>query len=378
MATEQYRNAWAEYRESIEAIYQRDIRGLIETAEATDVVVEEDEVLDRALERSRNLGEVTAERMTSGDPGERELARVQLAAAASIDAGIAEDLARRSPDIEVDELAAAEDDETGSLSFLMPDAAPILSAEAIEKLENGRAEGADSEDPAAVEKAVEDAIAAIREDGAGCGQVAVSGLMAVGVPLNDALAPLVKGIAGWAGERLGRLARKAMDFIAEAISKLLKALGTKMTKAIADQIDAWLKELRERDGSLIEEALDFVWETDEISSEARQGVTGQGAALSANGGAEAIRQLNSLKRTFGRQAKFVRRVMKGAKFLAPGASVVPAGPIVFGAAFALGLVYVVVVGGDYVDWYRFGEDGFFDRVDGVRHVAVAATAGGGA
>jgi hypothetical protein len=364
--------AWDSYRSALTELYQRDLETLIATPEATDVEAADEPALNRALESSERLEGVLTEKLESDDASERQLAQMKLAAAASVDAGIAADLVRQAEDAPaVEALIARAEGELSSLSFVISEADPVLSAATLDQvpgLEGGGPNG--NAQAETVEKAIAKTISGIRDDAAAGGNVAVGGLVAIGVPVSDALGAVSQELIGNLG-KIGPLIHKALEFLKKAIDKLLGLLGGKVAKAISDKLSSWLEDLK--DGKMTAGILDRVWQTDGIEEEAKKAVREAGPDLTEERAAGAIEELEGLGKAFAKQAGFVSKVLKVVKFVSPAiAALHPGGPIFLAAGYGAALLYLTLGGADYVDWQRAELDGFFDRVNGVRHIVDAA------
>lgn len=365
---------WTAYQEALTRIYDRDIESLIATPEPTEVVSEEP--LDEALSRSEQLTEAIGTALDQGSPEKRQLASMQLAAAAEVDIGVAVDLARReegraaeAPEIQ----ALMAEGRASSLSFALPEAEPVLSAQVLDQVPGVPEVGPPPPNVNAenLENAVEETIAKIRDQAAAGGKDVVAGLAVVGVPLGHALGAVAEGAIGALGQEVGRWVRRAVDFLAKAVEKLLRLLGTEFTTAIADQLADLMKDVKE--GDLLADVLKRVWGTDAIEADAKKTVTDPGVNLSEESAGVALEKLKQLQAAYGKQTGFVRKVLRGVKFVQGFVfHIQPVGPLALGAGYAAALAFLTLSGADYVDWERADLDGSFDRVDGVRHIVNEA------
>lgn len=368
--------AWGAYREALGRIYESDVESLIATPEPTEVVAEEP--IGDALRSSGQLTEAIGASLDHGSPEDRQLAIMQLAAAAEVDMGVAVDLARREEGVAREAaqlqgvMAAGRE---ASLSFALPEAEPVLVAQALDQVPGVPGEGPPPPggNVENLENAIEATIAKIRSDAAAGGQDVVAGLSVVGVPLGHALGAVAEGAIGALGKEVGRWVRKAVAFLGKAVEKLLRLLGTKVTDAIAGKLDELLKDLEE--GDLLADVLKRAWGTDAIEADAKKAVTDPSASLSEEDVGAAVEKLERLQAAYGKQAGFVRKVLKAVKFVQGFVfHIQPAGPLILGAGYASALAFLTLSGADYVDWERADMDGFFDRVDGVRHIVAEAVA----
>src|SRR6188472_719790 len=95
MEGDEVARAWGAYRESIAELYEQDVDWLIsqrgEMAEAPS-----EGAVEHSLDRSEKLGAAIVSHLESEGSEQRELAILQLSAAAVIDLSVADDLARRA------------------------------------------------------------------------------------------------------------------------------------------------------------------------------------------------------------------------------------------------------------------------------------------
>lgn len=371
MTTERYQEAWDDYRGALTRVYGQGVESLIASEEATEVENPE-EPIEEALQSSTRLTEATGERADGGDPEDRQLAILQLAAGADVDLGVAADLARREDQPAVQGLV--EEARKASLSFALPGADAVLSARTLGDIPEVPASDPEAKAQAeSVEDAIESTIAKIRDQAAAGGQDVVRGVTVVGVPLGDALGAVATGAIGALGKEFGFFIRKAVAFLSRAVEKLLRLLGTDFTNAIAEKLKDLLKDAKE--GNLLADLLKRVWGTDAIEAEAKEKVTGAGAKLTEERAGAAIEKLKQLQAAYEKQTGLVRKVLKGVAVLQGFiVHIQPAGPLALGAGYAAVLVFLTLSGADYVDWQRADLDGFFDRVPGVRHIVDAAVA----
>jgi hypothetical protein len=95
MASQDYHSSVQAYYQAIATLYARPVTAMVERGEgdirpAPDL----DERVQVVIDRSQELGESAARGQASADPDQRELAELQLLAAAAIDLHIASDFVR--------------------------------------------------------------------------------------------------------------------------------------------------------------------------------------------------------------------------------------------------------------------------------------------
>jgi hypothetical protein len=370
MSTERYRNALGAHKEAIRELYG--VESEQEIVAAAGEASPSAEAAERSLETSEALGEALVERLERDDPGDRQLAVVQLAAGAAVDFGIAADFAREDEELPRAESAFAADEQVESLAEVLPQVTPILEAEDISDLDDGTLEAFASElgaDAEALNNAIEKTLADIRDDAADSGKSVVVGLASVGLPLLDALGEIGKDLLGRIGD-VGIFIRRAVEFVVKGIGKLLALLGPAIGGAILEKLKEWLKDAKE--GGLVGRVLGFVWDTGKIEKEAKGEVSGAGAKLTEQRARDAASQLKALAARFDKQSNVVQLILKVLNFLAPKLKLHPHGLVFVGAAYGSVITFVVFAGGDYVDWYRVGENNILDRVEGVRRIVRTA------
>lgn len=368
MMTEAYREAWGSYREAIASIYRQDLRALVATSGPTEPEVLEGDPVDRALGSSQRLAAALAERLDSGEEAERRLATIQLAAAASVDLGVAADLARRSDEVETAEAGMAVE----SLSFALPDAVPVLDAEVLPEALAGEWLAFEGPSPSAEDLAneVEVVIGEIKSQVAEAGGAAVEGLVNVAVPAGEGLEAVARGLLGLLGEDVGRAVRRVVSFAVKGIEKLLRLLGAGLAEKVAVRLDDWLDGLRR--GEAWDAVLTRLWETRRIEAETTQRVAA--ALLTEERAREAAERLQTLGKAHRKQAGLVRKALRFVNFVGPAAAGLapPAGPLILGGGYAAAVTFLLLGGADYVDWYRLEDVPALDRIDGVRHIVEAA------
>jgi hypothetical protein len=374
MSTDQYRSAWDAYQGSLNELYEQPIRTLIAAPQATEVASPSDDQLGEALEHSDQLRAATVERLGGDDRDDAQLAMMQLAAGASVDLGVAMDLARRSNELDTPGVARSDE----SLSAIIPEAAEVLGADRFEQVlgvapqaSAKGGEAGESASGAALATSIEATIARIRKNGAVCGETAIKGIGTAAIPWDGLAGALAKGLSSIVPEDISGLARRAVQFALRGIEKLLGLLGTKFGEKATAKVSEWLGSLKEADA--LETALKFAWGTQQIESDTKKQAVDAGATMTEAQQKDAEERLETLGDAFEKQSKLLQKVLKGVNFFAGPIGSTPPGKLFLALGNTAAIVYVVVSGGDYVDWDRVGEDGILDRVEGVRHIVTAAT-----
>ncbi len=323
--------------------------------------------VEAALKASQEAADATGTLLTDDDPLVREAGEARMAALAARDFALAFDVARL--DEEEDATIASEEGTTAALpeitretAFLF-DADPKTGIPATESAWQGMGTVADEEDPkAALAKSAPAAIDAVRD--AVEEIIAAGGKGLVGVGVDEALGKLLSGVLAELPDSVRRWWRWALEAIKKGIDKLKKLFGDLFDKAIT-KIKDWVKEHG------IDQALDFIYQSSDLKEELKTRIAGASDDKDFAAAAKAIEEVVGKHDS---QKKVVLVVFKGLgwahKFLT---KVAPANAIAITAGlFGLGVAYGIASGGDYVDWRRTEDDGFFDRVKGIRQTAEDA------
>ncbi|HUW09565.1 MAG TPA: hypothetical protein VM537_07520, partial [Anaerolineae bacterium] len=96
MADRDHHTAWSAYQDAVGNLYGQPLTSIAERGDGD--IADTHDLVDRAqvvVDRSLELGQATAQGLTSSDSGQRELAEMQLLAAAAVDLAVASDLAGR-------------------------------------------------------------------------------------------------------------------------------------------------------------------------------------------------------------------------------------------------------------------------------------------
>jgi hypothetical protein len=347
---------------------------LIAEPGVTDIQVtaQDEEQMDRAVSASEALTEELEGQLKSDDPEQRQLAQLQLAAGAAVDAGIAADLARREDLPRDDQLAFPADETIESLSPIIGEATVVLQANSLSDLPAAGPSGGVPGGPNAesLDKAIDEAMAAITKDSSELAELAVGGMVKIAGSFAGSLIDVLENIFGDVVDQAGVFLKRGVRLLISSVKKLLAPLGSALSGELFDKATDWLEGLKKAD--FLGKALDAIWESENRATDAKGEIAEKGANLTDQRTKAGVDNLKALSKRYDHQSGLVRKVLKVAKFLTPViAGMTPGGPIVLGVGFTSALVFVVFSGGDYVDWTRFGDENFLDQVKGVRHLAAA-------
>jgi hypothetical protein len=323
----------------------------------------EEEQVDRLLDASDKLGASLTESLADERGDVREMAALQLQAAAAIDIDRA------------NALAAADDGQGLSATLSSGDWTEIdriLSTPtedgilAVVVLERGFE--ATAADAGTLEDAVNAAIDAIAGDAAKAATTTTKGITGIpGDALKKAFGDGVEKVFHGLGEKVNWLKRKAIELVLKAVKKLLAVFGSS-TEKVREKIGKWLDDLNEEK---VKGLLQRLYGVDALKAGYAERLQKAGAIPDGRDQA-ARKELDTLKAkwhtrtsvidTVGGIIPFARNWIAG---LAP-----PIGLIAYTLAFALATGYVVLAGGDYLDWRE--NDGLLDMVEGVGYVVDRA------
>jgi len=214
-------------------------------------------------------------------------------------------------------------------------------------------------------KSVDDAVDLISNRAGKVGQSALGGLVSIGATELISAAGIVgMDIAEALGqaEAVTRLYTLVRGYISGAIESLIALVGRPALEAATDQALGWIDEMKE--GKLFGDLLLKAYGTDQIIEELHLRIAGSQAGLEQF--VAAIQDVDKLDSAFHQQIKLAEKLLKGLRFVG-GISVatLPASKVVMAAVYLVLGIYIVLVGGDYVDAPRLQ---FLNRVPGVRQV----------
>lgn len=381
MANHDMQTTMRNYEEAIATLYAQPAgelseRGAGEIADAPDM----EGRMDAVISSSKAAREALAAAQASESADERELAQVQLLAAAAMDLHVASDMVRRAeagvPD-DVVERSATAPAAMAELHQIMS-ASPEGGIRALVAAEVERAAGPShpAAAKAALLEAVEGTLFDIRDEAAGVGETAIQSLDELPVPMiKEGLTKIAGDLLEKLGEGASLLVRKAATLVAEAVDKILQLLGKKAEDKARQHVAQWIEDLKE--GTLLDTLLQRLYEPDRIRQAVAEGVE-QAGDLEAERYNEATEAVNELVARFRKQTGTATWVLKGLTWASPWIlGLGPQGAPILGGAYALTLGYVVFLGGDYADWFRLGEGERLDLVPGVRTVVGERLAAAG-
>jgi histone H3/H4 len=364
------------YQEAIAGLYGTTttalrVRGEGDIAALPDL----DERAGLVVERSQALGEEASASLASPQAGQRQLAQLQLLAAAAIDLHLASDLVRRAdegPDLDVAERGA-------SVPGAIIELQEVLNASpegGIAALVASQVERGGPASPAAARKALQEAVETaledIKDDAALVGQATFANLMQLPVPaVKDAANIVLAELLTRLGEGVSKLLSKAVVLVTQAIDKILKAIGHDVENEARQQAAKWIEDLQK--GTLFEVLVDRIYEIKRIQDELDQKLEAASADLPAERFNQASEKISELVKAFEKQKKTIEWLLHGLAWARPWVmALTPWGPVGLTAGYVLTIGYIVYSGGDYIDWYRAGSQQWLDRVPGVRSVVAQA------
>ena len=304
---------------------------------------------------------------------ERETASTRLLAKAALDLEISNRL----------RMAAQQDDGNAPAGVERGLQAPIPEAELegvldlLSDRENAQAPAAlralkslPADLPAAhtqLQATIKNTLSQIRDQAAGTGQAALSGLLMLGIGEIAQAAGIVgmdvAEVLG-KGEQVARLYDLCREFGLNAYNSLVALLGPELAQTAAQQAVAWANDVAGGQG--FGQLLEKLYQTAQIESELAELTAKSQAGL--DNFVAALQAVDGLNDTYQQQIGIVDKVLRGLRlFSGVPLAVLPQGKLLLGAAFLVVGAYVVFAGADYVDarWVKL-----LNRVPGVRQVVV--------
>lgn len=376
MPTQEYQAAWTAYQEAVEGLYRTTEQKTIERG-GSDTIAEAPDLEARAqavVEGSQALGDAIAARQQSPDPDERELAEMQLLAAAASDLAVASDLARLAEDGEQDAVQERGSAMSADISELMV----VLNASRVGGLSGlmhkefaaFRSGGVTEPTEARKElqKTMEGALTDIEDDAAKAGQAAINALLEIPLPpLKAAAGIALHELLDKMGDAVSSLVRKATQLVVQAIDKICKALGKSAQEEARRQAAAWIENLK--GGEVFSSLLSKLYESERIRQDITARISGSSASLSADLFNTTGQKAGELAAKFRKQKEIMLRVIQGLAW-ARGwiMTLQPWGTLALTTAYVASIGYIVYLGGDYVDWFRTGASERLDFVPGLRAI----------
>jgi hypothetical protein len=212
---------------------------------------------------------------------------------------------------------------------------------------------------------VEDAIDLISSRAGRVGQSALGGLVGLGgAELIQAAGIVGMDIAEALGgaEKVTRIYKLFRDYVTSAVESLIALIGRPVLETAVDQGMEWVSDLKE--GKLFGQILQNLYGTDNTVEELQQQIASSRVELEQL--IAAIDDVDRLSSAFNQQIKLAEKLLKGLRFLGGiAASALPSGVLIMAGSYLVLGVYIVAVGGDYVDAPQLE---FLKRVPGVRRV----------
>ncbi len=207
---------------------------------------------------------------------------------------------------------------------------------------------------------------------------AVSGAIAAGLgPAQQVASVAVQEILARLPDAASAVARHAGQILAEAVRKVQAALGENVEKQAQDQAASWLQQIRE-ERDTVAGLLDKLYQTGRIREEVRGVVGGADSATPAARYNQATQALEGLLARYAKMKKVLKGLMRVlAAVKTPLLGTVPWGPMGVYGTYVGVLAYAIFSGGDYLDWYRLGDQAWLDRVKGLRTAVRSVVAGEG-
>lgn len=360
-----YEDAWGAYQDALAALYGRDEAPVAERADRTVRAGADLEArADTVIERSGELGSAAEAGLATDDVAVRELAELQLVAAAALDLAVADDLARADED-------GAGVAQRGGVPLPqelfeilgIPQEAGIAAVLGWDRSgERWSGTGDPRKDVLTAANAVLEDI--LDETAKASGTLTV-GLLAIPAlpPLKEAGAAVGHELLERLGKQLSLVLRKAVALVVKAIEKIAMALGPIVCDAAREEAVDWLTRVQR--GEVLRALLTWLYEPERIAAEVR------GLVADSRADQQALREITSrldeLGSRFGKQGKAIEWLARGLALVRGWLlGLQPWGPVVLVSAHVTALGYIVYLGGDYADWYRTGSSRRLDFVPGVR------------
>ena len=172
-------------------------------------------------------------------------------------------------------------------------------------------------------------------------------------------------------EGVSKLLSKAVALVSQAIEKIMAAIGKDTETQVRLQTAKWIEDLQK--GTLFEALIDRIYETKRIQEELDKKLSEAPADLPAESFNQAAEKISELAKAFEKQKTTLEWLLHGLAWARPWIlGLTPWGPVGLTAGYVLTIGYIVYSGGDYVDWYRTGDQNWLNRVSGVRSIVSQA------
>jgi hypothetical protein len=351
--------AWVRYRQITPGAFTATLSGSADPQPGLRQSV------DAIIERSDELRDAVVAHLDGASDDERELAALQLQAAAAVDLDRANALAAM--------------DEGGAHQATLSDADfvaidRILSTptqqgiSALLDLADGGFMATASES-ATLKEAVCSAVDNITRGAQDATKATVRGV--IGFAELELAKELTRGVVPAFEEladKLSWLKRRAVALVLRAVEKLLAVFGSK-TASARNKIAGWASELE--DGKTIA-LLERLYHVDALKAEFGSRIDGVLGGISSGRDADARRDLEILEKKWHLRTNVIGSVAALAGYARTWiwSAAFPLGAIAYATGFAAATGYVVLAGGDYLDW-REG-DGLLNLVEGVGSIVNRA------
>jgi hypothetical protein len=195
------------------------------------------------------------------------------------------------------------------------------------------------------------------------GQEAFRGLVSLGIAkLADAAKIVSSNIIEYLGktDQVSQLYRLVVEYVGKAYETILSLLGKEITGEAITRAMEFFDGLK--DGSLIRDLLDKLYETRAIRDEMHKLVRASEVGLPNY--AKALDGVDQLQQQFRQTTDIIAKLIKGLRFVGmiPIAAL-PQAQLVMAATYVVLFMFVVLNGADYADAKRVK---FLNRVPGVR------------
>lgn len=384
--------ALSDYQEVLDAVFPEEQGGVHLLAER-EHREPDGRAVDQLIEKSDNLRTAIVASLDTRDPQQRDLASLQLTAAAALDIDSANRLVQKAllaqrgsgaaglegfniiatPALSLGGLLSADDHaqlaeilstptETASriLGESMLNLRPLLFAQP-------------PVDTAAFKTDAGAAIDGIVSDSSGVASKALKGLL--GLPKDEVLVAIAKPVVGaiddLLGARLHLWVKKAAKLVAQGIEKLLALFGTKASEVLT-KVGDWVKKLE--DDSAMSALFTRIFLVDALKTYVGNEIDTKGGAAAPQRVETAESELANLAGRLHKQMDILSKVEwvlgHASKWVVGAAK--PYGLIVMVAANSLVAGYAVYAAQDYLDR---SEGGILDHVVGVRRIVDASLLG---
>ncbi len=369
-ATPSFQDAWQAYTQAVNDLYTVPAAVAEKPERGEAIYAQHLEAQGEAVAaRAADVRQALAVSLQAASADQVGLAALKLLATAAYDLSVAGDI------LALEEAGPGEGPErsTRGAMLALGDLRSVLEA----PLEDGLSglieveRPALPDDPQAARALLEKTIARflqdIPDDAAALGQSAVVAMGTIGLGTlqsaallagNEVLARVPGGVS--------LIVRRVAGLVAEAILKLQTAIGPEQEQQIRTQVLQWFDDIQKKRETVVG-LLGRLYETGRIGEEARKLVAAAPADSEAKAYNQATQTLEGLIAAYDKTRSTLNGILGILTLVkAPLVAAVPWGPLAVYAAYAAILSYAIYSGGDYLDWYRTGQNVWLDRVPGLR------------